>query len=378
MLTAIATSMITVAGVVFSVTIVALSLAASQYSPRILRTFISDRPTQLVLGVFVGVYAYCLTVLRTIRSNDGADVVPPLAVFGGLLLALTGIGFLVYFIHHLAESIQAAAIIAKVTASTMASVERAFPEQLGSVPPVTAPVQLGSEWTALPALRTGYVTHVDNEGLLELARSAGRVLQMQAGLGDFVIEGQPLACLEGRREADGRLRRRLDACYTIDIRRTIEQDVAFGLQQLVDVASKALSPSINDASTALLCIDRLTQVLTSLARRELGSPYRYEGGRLLVVARAPSFDDLVELAYFTLQDDARGKPGVLMRLLESIERVAGAAPPHGRGALERALRRLNEHAQRSGALPADGERLAMGVERVRKLLASSENREPEP
>src|SRR5690606_28160873 len=130
--TSIATSMITVAGVVFSVTIVALSLTASQYSPRVLRTFTSDRPTQLVLGVFVSIFVYCLVVLRTIRGGDDNGFVPSLAVMGGLCLSLVGIAFLVYFIHHLATSIQAASIVSRVVGATLAAIDELFPENLGA------------------------------------------------------------------------------------------------------------------------------------------------------------------------------------------------------------------------------------------------------
>jgi uncharacterized membrane protein len=118
MLSAIAGSMITVAGVVFSVTLVALSLAASQYSPRVLRTFMSDKPTQVVLGVFVSVFAYCLIVLRTIRGEQEGSFVPSLAVLGGIALAFVAIGFLVFFIHHLATAIQVSTIVSRVTNGT--------------------------------------------------------------------------------------------------------------------------------------------------------------------------------------------------------------------------------------------------------------------
>lgn len=333
MLTAIASSMITVAGVVFSVTIVALSLAASQYSPRVLRTFTSDRPTQLVLGVFVGIFAYCLVVLRTIRGGDGGSFVPSLAVLGGLVLALIGIGFLVYFIHHLAASIQASSILSRVVAATLAAVDELFPEDLGAPADeaLATPVALRlGPWVTVAAQRTGYVISVSNAGLIEFARERCRVLRMDVEIGEFVIEGQPLASLQGSEELSETDTALVNRLYSFERQRTIEQDAAFGVQQLVDIGSKALSPGINDASTAVLCIHRLTQVLVRLASRRIETPLRADDGELRVIARGPTFGSLVDLAYHTLLNDAASKPLVVRHLLRSIERVAAATSSYQR------------------------------------------------
>lgn len=154
LLTAVASSMITVAGVVFSITIVALSLTSSQYTSRVLRNFMRDRINQVVLGVFVGIFAYCLVVLRTIRGGDEGAFVPSLAVLGGLLLAFVGIGFLIYFIHHIALSIQASSIIAAVASETIAAVDHLFPNGLGeNIDTDSNDDELsveGRDWTAVP------------------------------------------------------------------------------------------------------------------------------------------------------------------------------------------------------------------------------------
>lgn len=327
MLTSIATSMITVAGVVFSVTIVALSLAASQYSPRVLRTFTSDRPTQLVLGVFVGIFAYCLVVLRTIRGGDENAFVPSLAVMGGLLLALVGIAFLVFFIHHLAGSIQAASILQRVVTATLSAIDDLFPENLGAPADEEESEstigELGA-WTPVVSRHTGYIINVNEPGLLTFARERGRVLRMETGVGEFVIQGQPLAWLQGNQAVNEADEKDLNWRYSFDQQRTIEQDAAFGLQQIVDIGSKALSPGINDASTAGLCIDRLTQLLIHLARRRVETPFRREEGQLRVIAQGPSFASLANLAYHTLRLDASSKPLVTKRLLSSIKQVGQA------------------------------------------------------
>ena len=351
MLTAVAGSMITVAGVVFSITIVALSLAASQYSPRVLRTFTSDRTTQVVLGVFVGIFAYCLVVLRTIRGDNGASFVPSLAVLGGLVLALVGIAFLVYFIHHLAASIQASSILSRVATATLTAVDALFPQDLGA--PAHSPegvpgTLLMGPWATVAARSTGYVINVNNDALIEFAKKRRRVVRMEVEIGQFVIEGQPLASLRGSEEVSDADAEAINAIYALDRQRTIEQDAAFGVQQIVDIGSKALSPGINDASTAVLCIDRLTQILARLASRRIETPLRREGDELRVIARGPTFEGLVDLAYHTLRNDASAKPLVVRHLLQSIEAVAAATSmPQRRRALAEQVGEIAAQARRA-------------------------------
>jgi len=329
-LAAIAGSMITVAGVVFSVTIVALSLAASTYSPRVLRTFMHDRATQAAFGVFVGIFAYCLVVLRTVRAADenGAAFVPSLAVFGALVLALVGVWVLVYFIHHVAVTIQVSSILQRIAAETRKAIETLFPEHLGEDEDDAAPSAAGErDWRAIPARRSGYLVSIDAAGLLAFARRRGGVLRMELAVGEFAVESQPLASLAGasaepRAEAD-----ELDQLYTFGAERSVHQDAGFGIQQLVDVATRALSPGVNDPSTAAMCADHLSALLVQLARRRMPSPLRREGGELRVIACGPSFESLVGLAFEPLVRYARGKPEVLAALARAARRVERAAPP---------------------------------------------------
>jgi uncharacterized membrane protein len=329
-LAAIAGSMITVAGVVFSVTIVALSLAASAYSPRVLRTFMHDRPTQIAFGVFVGIFAYCLVVLRTVRAADhaGAGFVPSLAVFGALVLALLGVWVLVYFIHHVALAIQVSTILERIAAETRDAIERLFPQQLGEGEDDAAEEPPGERaWRALPALRSGYIVTVDARGLLAFARERGAVLRMELGVGEFAVESLPLAYLAGGSARPQDDAAALDALYTLGTERSVEQDAAFGIQQIVDVATRALSPGVNDPSTAAMCADHLGALLVRLARRRMPSRLRAEGGELRVIARAPSFERLAALAFEPLTRYARGKPEVLAALERAARAVQSAAPP---------------------------------------------------
>jgi uncharacterized membrane protein len=196
MLSTIAGSMITVAGVIFSITIVSLSLASGQYSSRVLRNFMRDRMNQTVLGVFVGIFAYCLVVLRTIRGGDEGVFVPALSVLVAVALAFVGIAFLIFFVDHIGSSIQASQIVATVAKDTLETVDHLFPENRGE--PAVEPERAASLTQrqfrgAIPARRTGYVQRVDVVALMAFARARQTTVRMERRVGEFVIEDTPLA-----------------------------------------------------------------------------------------------------------------------------------------------------------------------------------------
>ena len=153
---------------------------------------------------------------------------------------------------------------------------------------------------------------------------------MEQGIGEFVVKGRPLASLEGSERLGARDAQDLAACYSFDRQRSVEQDAAFGVQQIVDIAEKALSPGINDSTTAVMCIDRLTEVLAALARRRIASPWRRDAGVLRVMATGTTFEKLADLAYGALRDNARGNRAVLARLLWSMGEVGALTSEPGR------------------------------------------------
>lgn len=320
MLNAIATSMITVAGVVFSITVVALSLASSQYSPRILRNFMRDRVTQLVLGVFVGIFAYCLVVLRTIRGSDEFSFIPSIAVVGAMVYVLVAIGFLIYFIHHVADSIQASAIITAIAQETRGALDKLFPEDVGHPAHGDAfgPGPVPSDWLPVIAMRSGYVLGIDGEKFLKFAVKNERVVRLPAN-GSFATEGTPLLELSGFQLPSKEDQDRLRSWVTLGRQRTVEQDAAFGFQQLVDMALRALSPGINDPTTASMCVDSLRALLTRLATRRMPDPLRSHEGRLRVIAPAAGFGELAQLAYGAIVRHSRGDIQVLGRVLDALE-----------------------------------------------------------
>jgi uncharacterized membrane protein len=372
MLAAIASSMITVAGVVFSITIVVLSLAASQYSPRVLHHFMRDRTHQTVLGAFVGIFAYCLVVMRTIRSGEEGLFIPSLAVMGGVLLAFLGLGLLIFFIHHISVAIQASHILATAAGETLRAIAHVFPEDLGTdeddLPEeIEAAAPDGETWHVVPAHETGYVQRMDPERLLACAGQ--RVVRMERGIGAFLIAGTPLLAVTGRTAPDAATVRHLQAAYTVNQQRSIDQDAAYGIQQIVDVALRALSPGINDTTTAVMSVDYLTAILVRLAPRRIASPRRYVDGQLRVIARGPTFATLLATALDQICRHAAGNVTVLARLLQAVETVAGVTTsPRRRQALWQQVQTIEDVIQQSIVLSRERLALSRQSQRLDALL----------
>lgn len=378
MLSILAGSMMSVMGITFSMTLVALALASSQYTPRILRTFIGSRVTQVTLGIFAGIFAYCLIVLRTIRGGGGvAEFVPSLAVFFAFVLALGGVGVLIYFIHHIASSIQASSIIASIAQDTIASIERLFPEKLGHGPEEDEDRDevlrslAERSWHAVPAAMNGYIQSVDNDALLRLARDRKTVVRMERGIGAFVVQNTALASLALQDPPDQKTIEALNAVYSIGRYRTVEQDPAFGIRQLVDMALKALSPGVNDTSTAVICVDYLTAILAQLVARKCPASLRYEGDELRVITIAPTFEGLLAEAFDQIRGSAEGNIGIMARMLGAFETLADlTVSPRRRRALHEQVQWLAELAGRTTEASHDRARIARRLMEVREALES--------
>ncbi len=355
MLSAIASSMITITGVIFSITIVALTLASSQYTPRILRNFMRNRTNQFVLGFFVGVFAYCIIVLRTLRSTDEGRFVPSLAVLGGIALALASVGVLILFIHHIATSIQANTIISTAARETIEVLRKLFPHELGNEAEDGAMASLDREaWQPVPAARSGYIQSVDNDRLLEFARARNLVVRMECGIGDFIVERAPLVSLQPASPLDAAAADELGELYAIGDSRTIEQDPAFGIRQIVDIALKALSPGINDTTTAVTCVEYLGAILAAAARQRIESPTRTDGNALRVVARSPTFASLTALACDQIRSSGAGNVAVLVALQRALGTTAlQTRHPSRRRVLLQQLALVAELAEASLAIAYD-------------------------
>jgi uncharacterized membrane protein len=373
-LSTIAGSMMTVVGVTFSIVLVTLSLASSQYTSRILRNFTRDRVTQAVLGIFAGIFTYCLIVLRTIRGEDAAGSIPSMAVTFSVVLAISGIGSLIFFIHHIAASIQASSIIASVADETLAAIDRLFPQKFGQTPvdddedqsPLPLPER---SWQAVPARLNGYIQVVDNATLLRLAREHKTIVRMERGIGEFVVHGTLLASLALEEPPAKEIIADLQSAYSIDRHREVEQDSAFGIRQLVDIALRALSPGINDTTTAVMCVDHLTAILARLASRNIPSSHRYEEGELRVITIGPTFAGLVAESFDQIRGSVAGNVGVMLRMLGALQIIGSfTTNPSRRRALREEAQWIAELAERTIESPHDRARFESRLARVREAL----------
>lgn len=343
-LSAVATSMITVAGLTFSITMLTLQLASSQFGPRLLRNFMRDRGNQVVLGTFISTFVYCLLVLRTVKGVEGSSFVPHLAVAIGVVLAVAGLAVLIYFIHHTATSIRIETLLASLAAETAATIDRLFPEQLGNGEPETA----GQAPDFAPGLivrpqASGYVQSVDSGALLRLATEEDLIVNVVARPGTFVTERDPLLRILGTTAPGEEKLDALRSTLIIGIERTPHQDLAFSIRRIVEIAQRALSPGINDPTTALYCIDRLREATVRLAERRPPSRFRHDGqGRLRIVAEPVSFEAVAVGAFAAVALYAGSDSDVLQALASALDAVIAAADGRDRAQLVVLRRSLRE------------------------------------
>jgi uncharacterized membrane protein len=334
-LSSLAGAIITVVGLVFSLTVVALQMAASQFTPRLLRTFLRDRRVQVVLSGMVGSAVYSVGVLRLVRtSGDGVDpFVPRLAVTVALLFAFVAVGLLLFFLHHVTQHLRVDVVMSEIVTFSVRQLDKVpstremLPDQLAPAPPPhAAPI-----W----ARRDGYLQLVDADGLAADARSAGIRVRLRPTLGDWVTAGTTLAWAWGEEDGDGPGDREEATALVhrhlhLGVDRTESTDLAFGLRQLQDVATRALSPGVNDPTTAVLAVTQMSAVLCRYAAHPLGDDVvEDDDGSVRAAVPRPGFAALLELAVGATRRYCRHDPEVLAALvtmlLDLAEHVADSA-----------------------------------------------------
>ncbi|MBE9130208.1 MULTISPECIES: DUF2254 domain-containing protein [unclassified Coleofasciculus] len=328
-LSTIAGSMITVAGTAFSIVIVALTLASSQFGPRLLRNFMQDTGNQVVLGTFIATFIYCLLVLRTVRGDDYNVFVPQISVTVGILLGIASIGVLIYFIHHASTSIQSWYVIREVNKDLDYAIDHLFPEQIGHGIPEKRrwveeiPVNFDEEASPILAINSGYLLAIDEEQLLKIAKSKDLLLRLNYRPGHFIVHRHEIVRVWHGERVNEKLTHQINDAFILGSERTEQQDVEFSIQQLVEIALRAISPAINDPFTAIRCIDRLSAGLNRLAQKEFPSPYRYdEDNNLRVIANPVTFVGLIDEAFNQIRQYGSSDVAVTMRLLEAIAIIA--------------------------------------------------------
>lgn len=322
----VAGSVMSTAGIVFSITIAALSLASSQLGPRLLQNFMRDRGNQVVLGTFISTFIYCLLVLRTIRGEESGDFIPAISVSFAVLLAVASVAVLIYFIHHVSVSIQAPNVVAEVGQELAGHAERTFPagDPMEARPdPPSLPPDFQTRAAPVGCPRDGYVQAIDEEALVELARERDLLIEVVRRPGQFVACGAALARVWPPEALDAALAKKLRGRFITGGKRTPEQDVEFAAGQLVEVAVRALSPSLNDPFTAVACLDWLGAGLCRAARGRAPGPVRAdaEGRPRLHYASPLSFRGLVDHSFDLIRQYGASSPAVAIRMLETIADV---------------------------------------------------------
>lgn len=369
LLSTIAGSVITVAGVAFSITTVTVAQTAAQFGPRLLTNFMQNRGNQITLGTFIATFLYCLLVLRTVRSDDGGAeaFVPHIAVFGALFLAIASLSVLIYFIHHVPESIHVSNLVGDVGRQLNSRLDEMFPTKIGHgqvaeakrEPAAAWPERFEADAAPVNAVEAGYILFVDGDGLMECAREHDLRLILRQRPGSFVSDGRALALVWPGDRLDDDVVERIRRSFVLGVRRTAAQDVSFFVHRLVEVAGRALSPGVNDLFTATSAMDWLGSALASLAGREIPSADRYdEDGALRVVAEPLGFDGFAAEAFDQLRPYVRSDPNAALHLMKVIGRVARAAQtPAQRAVLLCHAKALRDDGD--GSLPSEHDRAAL-------------------
>lgn len=283
-LSTIAGAMISVTGLVFSITMVVLQLASSQFSPRILASFLESRVVQLTLGAFTGSFVYALTVLRAVRGGQD-ERVPELAVTVSYLYVLVAVAAFLAFIHHITTMVQVSQVMVDVRRRSLGAV-RALSEVGQESRAVTWSPAAGTPRVELVNDdRSGYVADLDPEALARVAGDLGGVVELHLSPGDFVAPGQPIGRLWGRADAEEKDLAPATRSVRLTSERKVDVDVGFGVRQLLDIAERALSPGVNDPTTALQAVNELHVVLRLMAQLPDPSPYLVKEGAVVAVYR---------------------------------------------------------------------------------------------
>ncbi len=358
-LSAIASTMLSFTGLVFSVTIVTLQLTSSQFSPRALRNFLRDPISQVSLGVFLATFVFALTALREVRGSDGLvdRFVPGTAISAAFVLVGLSVVLFVGYIHHIAQSIRAVNIIGRIAAETRRSIDRVFPDEVSADDEARRRDGAGLDVAGgrlLAAPRSGVVQLVDGPALVRLAARADVVAAVLVAVGDFVPEGAPLLRVAPSHRSGDRERRRLDRdlCGTVVIgdERTMEGDPAFGFRQLVDIAERALSPGINDPTTAVQCIDQIHALLRRIAGRAgPEAVWCDDDGRPRVLLPVPTWEALVQLGFEEIRHWGASSIQVRRRLQLALDDLAGVVGPDRLFPVTEQLHRLQLQAPPAGA-----------------------------
>ncbi|HEX8229798.1 MAG TPA: DUF2254 domain-containing protein [Chloroflexia bacterium] len=324
-LSTISTSMLTVASVAFSFTIVVFSFASSQYGSRTLHNFMDDNVNQTVLGTLLGTFVYCQLVLRTIRLEENSFV-PSISVNFALLLATADLGLFIFYIHHVSETIQAYHIIHRVGAGTRKSIESIFHARASSAVHHIEDedlYRLIGPQADICSSKVGYIQAIDTDSILALMQRHDLFIEYTKAVGMYVVQGERLARVGPTSRVTRAILAQVQKSFLLGAHRTLYQDPQYGVLMLADIAIKALSPAINDPNTAVMSLNQISSVLRLVAARELPEQVRYGvDGKVRAILNEPTFEKLAAQAFDQVRRFGTTDATIPIKLLDVIEEIA--------------------------------------------------------
>jgi uncharacterized membrane protein len=326
-LSTISGAMIGVAGTVFSITLVALTLATSQFGSRLLKNFMHERLNQVVLGTYVSTYVYCLIILNVIKDNDNEVFIPTLSILVAILAAIGNIILLIVFIHHISISIQASKVISDISSSLMKNIESIFSEELDEENPTgTSNTESLDHYTKefphskeLKSPKSGYLQYLYNESLFKVAKKNEYIIVTLHRIGSYIVKNQPIITLYSKTEFTEKSVISFEDHMILGNSRTTQRDAEHSIHQMVEIACRALSPGINDPFTAISCIDNLTSTLCYLTEVKFPSKYKFdEEDQLRYVHKPLTYQGALDAAFLQIRQFSKGSPSVVIRLMEAM------------------------------------------------------------
>jgi len=324
-LSTISGAMIGVAGTVFSVTLVALTLASSQFGPRLIKNFMSVRLNQVVLGSYVSTYLYCLIVLNSIKDINDYTFIPALSILLAILLAVVNIILLIVFIHRIAISIQADEVISEIHLFISLQVKILFPDNLGEELDNATDVEIDNikskrrHIISIPSPKSGYLQYIDIETLLGMMTKNSSLLELYVKPGDYLVKDLEIGKVFQYSMENENMLSKVRKQFILGKTRTSSQDFEFSIHQMVEIAARALSTGVNDPFTAIACIDNLTATLSYLTQIEFPSKYRFDKEKNLRVISFPlSFEGVLGAAFNQIRQYSAGSAAVIIRLMEAL------------------------------------------------------------
>jgi uncharacterized membrane protein len=370
-LSAMMGSVATVLALIFSVALLVISMVATLFGPRLLYRFLQDRVTQNTLGLFMGTFLYiCLCFLVT-HEDPQSRFVPQISLITSWVLVVASFGFLVYYSHRIAASIQNPDMIARIAdelyPAVVSSHRRGSNEGTGPMPDDAALLRQAEAGAVLPCPRSGYLQHVDHAALVKATRDASAMLVFRFRPGQFVLRGEPLASVVPPAAGRG-LEGTIDRYIGIGRHRTLTQDAEFGIAQIVEIAIRALSPAVNDTFTGVACVDWLGDALLVLVENPPLEGNWYDANGTLRVWMPPTrIERLAKLAFDQIRQASTTTPAVLIRQLHVIGRLAPRIPEAARRVLAEQADAIRDGA--SGLVGLDRRDLEAEYERARAALA---------